>query len=106
MSSIYLKVTIEENWRSQNFDFLRLKKFSVPSVLNELSEYIYIFTYQKTLLLKLFGLFLKSSKSFSVSPIKENSRIKQVSKQQIQAIDILEEEIRMSINLPYVEGTS
>ena len=93
---------------------------------------IYIFTYQKTLLLKLFGLFLKSSKSFSVSPIKENSRIKQVSKkngyqdsiiskifnritnnhslcptqQQIQAIDILEEEIRMSINLPYVEGTS
>ena len=25
MSNIYLKVTIEENWRSQNFDFLSLK---------------------------------------------------------------------------------
>ena len=48
MSSIYLKVTIEENWRSQNFDFLRLKKFSVPSVLNELSEYIYIYISKNT----------------------------------------------------------
>ena len=25
MSNIYLKVTIEENWLSQNFDFLSLK---------------------------------------------------------------------------------
>ena len=25
MSNIYLKVTIDKNWRSQNFDFLRLK---------------------------------------------------------------------------------
>ena len=28
MSSIYLKNTIEKNWRSQNFDFLSLKIFS------------------------------------------------------------------------------
>ena len=27
MSNIYLKVTIEKNWRSQNFDFLSLKIF-------------------------------------------------------------------------------
>ena len=93
---------------------------------------IYTFTYQKTLLPKLFGLFLKSSKAFSISLTKENSRMKQVSKengyqdsiiskifnritnnhslcpsqQQIQATNISEEEIRMSINLPYVEGTS
>ena len=26
MQNIYLKVTIEKNWRSQNFDFLNLKK--------------------------------------------------------------------------------
>ena len=26
MSNIYLKVTIEKNWRSQNFGFLSLKK--------------------------------------------------------------------------------
>ena len=26
MSNIYLKVTIEKNWISQNFDFLSLKK--------------------------------------------------------------------------------
>ena len=25
MSNIYLKVTVEKNWRSQNFDFLSLK---------------------------------------------------------------------------------
>ena len=25
MSNIYLKVTIDKNWRSQNFDFLSLK---------------------------------------------------------------------------------
>ena len=28
MSNIYLKVTIEKNWRSQNFDFLSLKDLS------------------------------------------------------------------------------
>ena len=28
MSNIYLKVTIEKNWRSQNFDFLGLKNLS------------------------------------------------------------------------------
>ena len=28
MSNIYLKVTIEKNWRSQNFDFLSLKNLS------------------------------------------------------------------------------
>ena len=28
MSNIYLNVTIEKNWRSQNFDFLSLKNFS------------------------------------------------------------------------------
>ena len=30
MSNVYLKVTIKEkNWRSQNFDFLGLKKLSL-----------------------------------------------------------------------------
>ena len=28
MSNIYLNVTIEKNWRSQNFDFLSLKNLS------------------------------------------------------------------------------
>ena len=28
MSNIYLKVTIEKNWCSQNFDFLSLKSLS------------------------------------------------------------------------------
>ena len=28
MSNTYLKVTIEKNWRSQNFDFLSLKNLS------------------------------------------------------------------------------
>ena len=28
MSNIYWKVTIEKNWRSQNFDFLSLKNSS------------------------------------------------------------------------------
>ena len=28
MSDIYLKATIEKNWRSQNFDFLSLKNLS------------------------------------------------------------------------------
>ena len=26
MSNIYLKIAIEKNWRSQNFDFVSLKK--------------------------------------------------------------------------------
>ena len=29
MLNIYLKVTIEKNWRSQNFDFLSLKNLSL-----------------------------------------------------------------------------
>ena len=28
MSNIYLKVTTEKNWHSQNFDFLSLKNWS------------------------------------------------------------------------------
>ena len=28
LSNIYIKVTIEKNWRSQNFDFLSLKNLS------------------------------------------------------------------------------
>ena len=28
MSNVYLKVTIKENWRFQNFDFLSLKNLS------------------------------------------------------------------------------
>ena len=28
MSNIYFKVTVEKNWRSQNFDFLSLKNLS------------------------------------------------------------------------------
>ena len=28
MSNVYLKVTINENWRFQNFDFPSLKNFS------------------------------------------------------------------------------
>ena len=39
------------------------------SMLKTLSEYIYTFTYQKTLLHGLFCLFLKLSKAFSVSLI-------------------------------------
>ena len=33
MSNIYLKVTIEKNWRSQNFDFLSLENLSQVSFL-------------------------------------------------------------------------
>ena len=33
MSNIYLKVTIEKNWRSQNFDFLSLKNLSSSQFL-------------------------------------------------------------------------
>ena len=36
MSNIYLKVTIEKNWRSQNFDFQSLKKFVSMSVFGNL----------------------------------------------------------------------
>ena len=36
MSNIYLKVTIEKNLRSQNFDFLSLKKFVCKSNFMEL----------------------------------------------------------------------
>ena len=28
MSNIYLKITIEKNWRFQNFDFVSLKNWS------------------------------------------------------------------------------
>ena len=31
MSNIYLKITIEKNWRSQNFDFLGLKNLAPSS---------------------------------------------------------------------------
>ena len=33
MSNIYLKATIEKNWRSQNFDFLSLTHFSLGQFL-------------------------------------------------------------------------
>ena len=36
MSNIYLKVTIENNWRSQNFDFLSLKNLSPGQFFREL----------------------------------------------------------------------
>ena len=36
MSDIYLKVTIEKNWRSQNFDFLSLKTLSLRSVFGDI----------------------------------------------------------------------
>ena len=32
MSNIHLKVTIEQNWRSQNFDFLCLKNSSPDQI--------------------------------------------------------------------------
>ena len=32
MSNIYLKVTVEKNWRSQNFSFLGLKNFASHQV--------------------------------------------------------------------------
>ena len=31
MSNVHLKITIEENWRSQNFDFLSLKNSAAPT---------------------------------------------------------------------------
>ena len=36
MSNISLKVTIDKNWRSQNIDFLNLKKFVSRSVFGQL----------------------------------------------------------------------
>ena len=33
MSNIYLKVSIEKNWRSQTFDFLSLKHLSPGQIL-------------------------------------------------------------------------
>ena len=33
MPNVYLNVTIEEKWRSQNFDFLILKLFSLGQFL-------------------------------------------------------------------------
>ena len=37
MSNIYLKVTTEKNWRSQNFDFLSLRHLS-PGDKNQLKN--------------------------------------------------------------------
>ena len=46
MSNIYLKVAIEKNWRSQNFNFLRLK-YSPPDQFlgsfNSRSYYLKLF---------------------------------------------------------------
>ena len=41
MLNIYLKVTIEENWRTQNFNLLSLKSSSQGqfAILNILNEY-------------------------------------------------------------------
>ena len=36
MSNVYLNVTIEKNWRSQNFYFSKFKKFVSKSVFGEL----------------------------------------------------------------------
>ena len=35
MSNICLRVTLKKNWRSQNFDFLSLKKFITRSVFGD-----------------------------------------------------------------------
>ena len=37
MSDIYLKATIEKNWRSQNFDFLSLKNMPLGQFLESFS---------------------------------------------------------------------
>ena len=77
---IYLKVTVEKNWRSLNFDLVHLKNLSpgqflgawhlcfisICSVLNTLSEYTYLHVWKKHLIDFIY-LFLKSSKAFSVS---------------------------------------
>ena len=41
MSNIYLKVTIEKNWRSQNFGFLSSKKFVFSSVSGSSNSHKY-----------------------------------------------------------------
>ena len=38
MTNIYLKVTIEKNWLSQNFDFLSLKNLSLGKLLESFSS--------------------------------------------------------------------
>ena len=38
MSNIYLKVPIEKNWRSQNFDFLSLKTLSPGQFLGRFNS--------------------------------------------------------------------
>ena len=42
MSNIYLKVTIEKNWRSQNFDFLSLKNLSPGQCLKSSNSHRYL----------------------------------------------------------------
>ena len=37
MTNIYLKVTIEKDWLSQNFDFLSLKNLSLGKLLKSFS---------------------------------------------------------------------
>ena len=41
MSNIYSKVTIEKNWRSQNFDFVSLKNLSPGKFLGSSSSHRY-----------------------------------------------------------------
>ena len=45
MSNIYLKVTIEKNWHSHNFDFLSLKNLPLGQFLesSNLRRYLWIF---------------------------------------------------------------
>ena len=40
MPNIYLKVTIEKNWRSQNFDFLSLKICILNLITDITNRYI------------------------------------------------------------------
>ena len=41
MSSIYLKVTIEKKWHTQNFNFLSLKGFSPGQILERCNLHRY-----------------------------------------------------------------
>ena len=41
MLNIYLKVTIEENWRSQNFDFPGLKNLSPGQYMGSSNSHRY-----------------------------------------------------------------
>ena len=41
MTNIYLKVTIEKDWLSQNFDFLSLKNLSLGKLLESFSSFRY-----------------------------------------------------------------